>query len=60
MPPPVLATHYTRQHNHTGIKNNTRTKEVKIDMACSKPRMTEQKNEADRRIGGSLAFIIDA
>ena len=27
-------------HNHTGIKNNTRTKEAKIDMTCSKPHMT--------------------
>ena len=36
----VHATHHTTPHNCTGTKNNTRTKETKIDMTCSKPRMT--------------------
>ena len=37
-PHPLHTTHAPR--NCTGIKNNTRTKEAKIDMTCSKPRMT--------------------
>ena len=38
-------------HNHTSIKNNTRTKEAKIDMNCSKPRMTRVEKKSTRKMG---------
>ena len=48
--PTPHCTHAPR--NHTGIKNNTRVKEAKIDMTCSKPCMAAEQgyNDAQKHL----------